>query len=393
MYTSFEALPLEIQELVFEHACCDGGKSGCTLALVSRDIAAKARPWRYHSVVLIGGRSILSFAALAKEKLQKREAFDVRCLYVADYETLVPGRRNDPLHSANFLQALREHTSANIPQELDPVWYHSRYNFARPRTMSPTLRQRLASWLPTTEMIDPQALAQAQVRGLTLALLDIFNACTSKLQALYLNLITEPVFLPYYLPIRMPALVDLTVAILPVERLQVSVLTPEDGAHFAKMLPPFTGGPPAPSLQRLHVFNALHASVFSRRRRDTFYDCLHAVAPNADQLRLTTWAEPDRPTQIPDEMEYLEVQCIRPYNDWIPTVTNRHYYDVFWQRSSKSSTTEPLGSKSHFSFREDPPKEVHGKPLDGIAQWLDRVAWRKCWTEHDTPIPLSFTIS
>ena len=48
-------LPSELLEAIFTLSCTDGGRTGCSLAVVSRHIRAAARTARFHSIILQSG--------------------------------------------------------------------------------------------------------------------------------------------------------------------------------------------------------------------------------------------------------------------------------------------------------------------------------------------------
>ena len=75
--TTFEDLPNELLEVIFQHACTDGGKTACALAQVSFRINAVSRAARFHSVSLtIGSPANVrrAHASLLKEREAARAA-------------------------------------------------------------------------------------------------------------------------------------------------------------------------------------------------------------------------------------------------------------------------------------------------------------------------------
>ncbi|KAI0334668.1 hypothetical protein GY45DRAFT_1125327 [Cubamyces sp. BRFM 1775] len=52
---TLESLPYELLEQIFREACTDGGRTGCSLSLVSKRIRALSRSSRFHSVSLLTG--------------------------------------------------------------------------------------------------------------------------------------------------------------------------------------------------------------------------------------------------------------------------------------------------------------------------------------------------
>ncbi|KAJ8482528.1 hypothetical protein ONZ51_g5301 [Trametes cubensis] len=52
---TLESLPYELLEQIFRNACTDGGRTGCSLSLVSKRIRALSRSSRFHSVSLLTG--------------------------------------------------------------------------------------------------------------------------------------------------------------------------------------------------------------------------------------------------------------------------------------------------------------------------------------------------
>ena len=62
-----EHCPVEIQHAIAFHACTDGGKTGCSLSLVSRYVRDATRQARFRSVALSGWRNVFAFAAITKK--------------------------------------------------------------------------------------------------------------------------------------------------------------------------------------------------------------------------------------------------------------------------------------------------------------------------------------
>jgi hypothetical protein len=56
-----ERYPAEILKPIFTLACSDGGITGCALSLVSKNLAAQSRPYRFFSVSLLGLRCLEQF--------------------------------------------------------------------------------------------------------------------------------------------------------------------------------------------------------------------------------------------------------------------------------------------------------------------------------------------
>ncbi|KAH9889077.1 hypothetical protein C8Q73DRAFT_668221 [Cubamyces lactineus] len=72
---TLETLPYELLEQIFRHACTDGGRTGCSLSLVSKRIRALSRSSRFHSVALLSGTtSQLSCFSHALEHARKEAA-------------------------------------------------------------------------------------------------------------------------------------------------------------------------------------------------------------------------------------------------------------------------------------------------------------------------------
>ncbi|KZP33230.1 hypothetical protein FIBSPDRAFT_700618, partial [Athelia psychrophila] len=69
-----DRIPLELWEKIFENACVDGGRTGASLALVSRGVHDASQHCRYYSVALRGLPSALKFAQL----LGKHHINDIR---------------------------------------------------------------------------------------------------------------------------------------------------------------------------------------------------------------------------------------------------------------------------------------------------------------------------
>jgi hypothetical protein len=63
-----DQLPPEIMDQIFEGACTDGGKTGCALSRVSRNIRDASAPMRYYSVALRGARQIQAFSSLLNHR-------------------------------------------------------------------------------------------------------------------------------------------------------------------------------------------------------------------------------------------------------------------------------------------------------------------------------------
>ncbi|KAI1797817.1 hypothetical protein LXA43DRAFT_268738 [Ganoderma leucocontextum] len=54
-HPSLSTLPPEILEKIFRSACTDGGRTGCSLSLVSKTVRAVSMAARYHSISLLAG--------------------------------------------------------------------------------------------------------------------------------------------------------------------------------------------------------------------------------------------------------------------------------------------------------------------------------------------------
>jgi hypothetical protein len=98
-------LPSEIWYHIFAYACSDGGRTGCALAAVSRNIRDASAPTRYQSIALSGARQIRAFIALQnhrplpewrgqeeKEKVKAKNLDGVRGVVAG-----APHRLSDPI--------------------------------------------------------------------------------------------------------------------------------------------------------------------------------------------------------------------------------------------------------------------------------------------------------
>ncbi|KDQ63974.1 hypothetical protein JAAARDRAFT_99488, partial [Jaapia argillacea MUCL 33604] len=58
--------PQEIWEYIFKLACVDGGTTGRSLSLVSKDFRVASQSARFHSVAIDGDEQAVSFASLIR---------------------------------------------------------------------------------------------------------------------------------------------------------------------------------------------------------------------------------------------------------------------------------------------------------------------------------------
>ncbi|KZP25829.1 hypothetical protein FIBSPDRAFT_682436, partial [Athelia psychrophila] len=59
-----ERTPVEVWQKIFAFSCVDGGRTGCSLSLVSKTFHDGSQRYRYHSVALKGLPAALKFAQL-----------------------------------------------------------------------------------------------------------------------------------------------------------------------------------------------------------------------------------------------------------------------------------------------------------------------------------------
>lgn len=95
-----ERCPVEVWQRILSLACTDGGYTGCSLSLVSRFMRDAVEPARLHSVMLIGRKRCIAFAALLNHSSPQTT---IRHLFVnAPVNRLEPdfSRKNDDLTKA-----------------------------------------------------------------------------------------------------------------------------------------------------------------------------------------------------------------------------------------------------------------------------------------------------
>ena len=61
-----DRLPIELLSSIATYACIDGGRTGCSLSLVSRYVRAATRRVRYQSVALLQRSSIIAFSRVVQ---------------------------------------------------------------------------------------------------------------------------------------------------------------------------------------------------------------------------------------------------------------------------------------------------------------------------------------
>ncbi|KAH9858628.1 hypothetical protein C2E23DRAFT_11176 [Lenzites betulinus] len=94
-----EAIPQELVERIFEHACTDGGDTGCALALVSKHVRAMARTTRFHSVALVETpRCFQKFVALYMRECDPAKGDKPRIRHLLMYIPQPPYTHNPSGH-------------------------------------------------------------------------------------------------------------------------------------------------------------------------------------------------------------------------------------------------------------------------------------------------------
>ncbi|EKM49564.1 uncharacterized protein PHACADRAFT_106063, partial [Phanerochaete carnosa HHB-10118-sp] len=61
--------PVELWLRFASLACTDGGKTGCSLSLVSRYVRDATKRFRYQSIAIISEQSLISFARLIQNTI------------------------------------------------------------------------------------------------------------------------------------------------------------------------------------------------------------------------------------------------------------------------------------------------------------------------------------
>ena len=87
-----DVLPYELTGDIFTLACTDGGRTGCSLSLVSKHIRDLSRPFRFHTVALRSGSAASMASFLAAFTQERERALDgarplLRHLYIASPAT------------------------------------------------------------------------------------------------------------------------------------------------------------------------------------------------------------------------------------------------------------------------------------------------------------------
>ncbi|KZP05387.1 hypothetical protein FIBSPDRAFT_877597 [Athelia psychrophila] len=86
-------IPLELWGKIFENACVDGGRTGASLALVSRGVHDASQHCRYYSVALRGLPSALKFAQLlGKHRIHEIQVYHLYVTYTYPYAYLDDSR-------------------------------------------------------------------------------------------------------------------------------------------------------------------------------------------------------------------------------------------------------------------------------------------------------------
>lgn len=191
-----DALPIELLTRIFSFACTDGGRTGSSLSLVSRRVAALSADYRYQRVALYGCRMILDFADLSESLLRRGQRLRVREMYVTDF----------PQVSQTLLDM------PYVPA--DPIWYHSRYWVDRRWSAE----NRTAWWedllpLKLSLILHGPEIRDAHIHGVNTALADILTCCSGSLRDLTISLYTPPMFA--LVPVHLPFLETLTLLISP----------------------------------------------------------------------------------------------------------------------------------------------------------------------------------
>ncbi|KAF7965427.1 hypothetical protein HWV62_43652 [Athelia sp. TMB] len=97
-------VPVELWEEILSYTCVDGGRTSCSLSLVSRTFHAASQRSRYYSVALWGLPAVLRFA----EVIEKRQDKDIRLyhLYATDQYPYTYSKPLLPIKEPHAISAL-----------------------------------------------------------------------------------------------------------------------------------------------------------------------------------------------------------------------------------------------------------------------------------------------
>jgi hypothetical protein len=132
-----QCLP-DIQATIFTLACSDGGKTGAAPALVSKNIAAQSKPYRFHSVCLPDHQSSVKFLQNTMELLGFKQRARVQNHQCHVQHFLIS---DGPINFKHVPKAPAR-TPSNLPN-FDEEWYltfyrnhsHTQYESPRPRNI------------------------------------------------------------------------------------------------------------------------------------------------------------------------------------------------------------------------------------------------------------------
>jgi hypothetical protein len=248
--TLMTVLPTEIYELIFAYACMDGGSAGSSLSLVSRQMAAISRPWRYQSVMLIGSSTILLFSEIVARHSQRNGKIPIRHLYIADHT-------DDEMPYFDVQRA----NSAD-------VWRRSRYWLERTGIAHPP--GKLSSRIGQLSHIYLRLFTRMDyIKCVNAAVVDVLTACAPTLWTLTINIYVPPLF--KLVPMPLPVLDSLAI---------ITAWSPMANHRFNKT-PQSLELHPMPRLQQLDVL-----CIESIPWLPNLIDILPIVAPSLVDVRL-----------------------------------------------------------------------------------------------------------